>query len=113
MEHVGGGRDGIAAQVELQASLLGSSYEAVGRGLVAGDVHVASGLLDLGLYAIDVGSRRVGVVAIVIASLNDTDVGLGDGRLPGELLAQEVVGHIEVAAEEPAHQSESEHIAAL
>ena len=53
------------------------------------------------------------VVAIVVASLDHLDVGLGDGGLLGELLTQEVEGHVEVAAEEPAYQAEGKHIAAL
>ena len=113
VEHVGGRSDGIAAQIELEASLLGSSDEAVGRGLVAGDVHVAPGHLLAGLDAIDVGGRRMGVVTIVVACLYDADISLGDGRFLGELLAQEVEDNLQVATEQPAYQTDGKHVAAL
>ena len=53
------------------------------------------------------------VVSIVEACLHHLDVVLGNGRLLGKLLAQEVGYEVEVAIEKPAHQSESEHVAAF
>ena len=55
----------------------------------------------------------MGVVSVVVACLDDLDVGIGQFRLLGELLAQEVEGNIQVAVEEPTHQSQGKHIAAL
>ena len=113
VEHVGGRRDGVRTEVKLQASLLCCGDEAVGRGLVARDVHIAAGLLVLCLYAVDVGSRRVRVVAVVVTCLNHLDVSFGYGRLLGKLLAQEVESYVKVAIEEPAYEAEGKHIAAL
>ena len=113
MQHIRCRRDGVAAQIKLQSSLLGSGDEAVCRSLITRDIHIASGHLCLRLDAIDVHGRRMGVVTIVVTRLDDLDIGFGYGRLLGELLAQEVEGHVEVAAEEPAHESQGEHIAAL
>ena len=113
VEHIRGRRDGIGTEVELQSGLLGGSDEAVGRGLVARDVHVATGHLVLRLDAIDVGHAAVRVVSVVVACLDDFDVGFGHFRLLGELLAQEVEGDIEVSVEEPADESERKHVAAL
>ena len=113
VEHIRGGRDGIGAEVQLQASLLGSGDEAVGRGLVACDVHIASRLLLLRLDAIDVHRAGVRVVTVVVTRLNHFDVSLCDGRLLGEFLAQEIEGHVQVAAEEPADEAQRKHIAAF
>ena len=113
VQHVGGRGDGVRAEVELQARLLGSSDEAVGCGLVARDVHIASGHLVLRLDAIDVCHARVSVVSVVVARLNHLDVGLGHTRLLGKFLLKEIEGDVQVAVEEPAHQSECEHVAAL
>ena len=113
VKHIGGGSDGIGAQVELEAGFLGSGDEAVGRSLVASNIHITPGFLLSGLDTIDVHRSRVRVVTIVITSLDHLDVGLGNGGLLGELLAQEVEGHVQVAAEEPADQTQGEHVAAL
>ena len=113
VQHVRSRSDGIRAQIELQPSLLGSSNESVGRSLVARDVHIAAGHLVTRLDAAHVDSTRVRVVTIVIASLHHLDVVLGNLGLLGKLLLQ-VVGHQrQVAVEEPAHQTQRKHIAAL
>ena len=113
MEHVGGGGDGIGAQIELQASLLGSSDEAVSRSLVTCDIHIASRLLVLRLHTVDAGGSSVGVVSVVVAGLYHLDICFSDGRLLGELLLQEVGHKLQVAVKEPAHETQCKHVAAL
>ena len=111
VKDVGSGCDGIRSEVELQPSLLGSGDEAIRCGLVAGDVHVATGHFVLGLDAIDICHAGVRVVSVIVACLNDFDVRLGHFGLLGELLTQEAEGNVEVSVEQPAHQSERKHIA--
>ena len=53
------------------------------------------------------------VVTVVITGLDNLDVGLGQFRLLGELVTQIVECYLQVAAEEPAYQTQSKHIAAL
>ena len=113
VQHIGGRRDGVGAQIELQSGFLGGGYEAIGRCLVARDVHVASGHLVACLYAIHIGHAAVRVVSIVVASLDDLDIGLGHSGLLGKLLTQEVEGDVQIAVEEPAHESECKHVAAF
>ena len=67
----------------------------------------------LGLYAVYVRGRAVRVVAIVVARLDDADVGLCNGRLLGKFLLEVVERHVQIAVEEPAHESEGKHVAAL
>ena len=55
MQDVGGGGDGITAEIEFQSGLLSSGDETVGSGLVAGDVHIASLHLRLRLDAVGGG----------------------------------------------------------
>ena len=43
--------------------------------------------------------RSMGVVAIIVTGMDHLDVGFSNGRLLGELLAQEVFGDREVAVE--------------
>ena len=57
VQDVGGRCDGIAAEVEGQPGFLSSGDEAVGRGLVARDIHIAARLLHPRLDAIDISSR--------------------------------------------------------
>ena len=102
VEHVGGGSDWIRTEIEFQTGLLGSGDETIGRSLVTGDIHIASGLLFLRLHTIDVDGRRMGVVAIVITCLNHLDVSLGDGGFLGELLFQEISHEVQVAVKKPA-----------
>ena len=52
-------------------------------------------------------------MSVVITSLNHLDVSLSNGGLLGELLLQEVAYEIQVTIEEPANQSEGEHVTAL
>ena len=81
MQHICSRRDGIRTQIELEPCFFGCGNEAVGRGLVACDVHITAWFLMLRLNAVDIGSTRMGVMAIVVASLNHLDVGFGNGRL--------------------------------
>ena len=113
VEHVGSRRDGVRTQIKLQSGLLGSSNETVGRGLITRDIHIAARLLHLRLDAIHVHSRRMRVVAIVVASLNHLDIGLSDGGLLGKFLLEEIEHQVQVAVEEPADESQGEHIAAF
>ena len=53
------------------------------------------------------------VVSVVVTGLYHLDIGFGNGRFLGKLLSQEVEGHVQVATKEPAHQSESKHVATL
>ena len=55
----------------------------------------------------------MGVVSVVVTSLNHLDIGICHTWLLGKFLAQEVVGDVEVAVEKPTYKSEGEHVAAL
>ena len=113
VQYISSRGDRIRTQIEFQTCLLSSSDETVGRSLVTSDIHIASRHLLLRLYAIDVDGRRVGVVSVVVTSLDHLDVCLSDGRLLGELLAQEVGYEVQVAIEEPADETQGEHVTAL
>ena len=113
MQDVGGRGDRIRTEIELHTSLFGSGNESVGRSLVSGDIHIASLLLRGGFYAISGRHRGMGVVSIVKSCLHHLDVVLGNLRLLGEFVAQEVGNEVEVAIEEPAHDTECKHVAAL
>ena len=113
VEHVSGRSNGIGAEIEFQTGLFGGGDETVGGGLVSRDVHVASALLVVSIDIVDVGCAAVGVVPKVITGLDDADVSFGYFGLLGKFLAQEVKGYLDVAAVEPAHESEGEHVAAL
>ena len=63
--------------------------------------------------AVGGGHRGVGVGTIVVACFHDADVGLCHGRFLGKLLMEELLHQADLAVEEPAHQSEGEHVAAL
>ena len=114
MQHVGSRGDGVGAEEQFQSGFLGGGDEAVGRGLVAGDVHVASGHLHLALDAAGgVCDGGVCIVSVVPSGVDDLDVGFGHFGLLAELLADEVFGYLEVAVEEPAHQTDGKHVAAF
>ena len=113
MQDVGGGGDGVGAEEELETCLLGGGYQAVGRSLVACDVHIAAGHFRGRFYAVGGGHAGVHVVAVVEAGLHHLDVVFGDGGFLGEFLAQEVGHQVKVAVEEPAHQAKGKHVAAL
>ena len=113
VQDVGGRRDGVGAQKEAQPRFLGGGHQAVGRGLVARDVHVAARLLVPGVDAVSVGHRGVGVGPVVVSGLHHPHVALGQSRLLAELGLQKVVHQPQVAVEEPAHQPQGEHVAAL
>ena len=55
----------------------------------------------------------MGVVTVVVASLNHLDVSLSDGGLLGKFILEEVEHQVQVAVEEPAYQSQCKHIAAF
>ena len=44
-------------------------------------------------------------MSVVVASLDHLDVGLGNSRFLGKLLFQEISHEVQVAVEEPAHQT--------
>ena len=113
VQDVGGWGDGIRAEIQFQSGLLGSGNETVGCGLVAGDVHIASGPLVFRLDAIGVGHAAVGVGSIVISSLNHLHVPVGHTGFLGKFLMEHIADEIQVAVEKPAHQSERKHVAAL
>ena len=112
MQDVGGGGDGVRAQEQRQTRLLGGQDQAPGRCRVAVDVGVDAGL---GVVALDAVGRHRGVyvVAIVVAGLDDFDVGVGHSGLFGEFVAQEVLGGGKGTVEEPADEAESKDVAAL
>ena len=103
----------IRTQEETQTSLLGSSNQTVRSGLVAGDVHIASGHFLFRIDAIGGRHARVGVMAIVITSLHHLDIVFCNSRFLGKFLAQEIGNEAQVAVEQPAHQSQRKHVAAL
>ena len=113
VQDIGSGSDRIRTEEETQTGFLGGGNQAVRGGLVAGDVHVASRHLLFRLDAVGGGHARVGVVTVVITSLNHLDVILCNSRLLGKLLTQEIGNEAQVAVEQPAHQTQGKHIAAL
>ena len=113
MQHVGCRSDRIRTKIELESSLFGSSDKTVGGSLVTSDIHVASRGLLLGLYTVNVDGIRVSVVTVVPTGLNDLNVCLCNSGLLGKLLAQEVCYKVQIAIEQPAYESESEHVTAL
>ena len=52
-------------------------------------------------------------MTIVESSLHHLDIVLCNGRFLGELLAEEVVNQCDVTVEQPAHQSQCEHVTTL
>ena len=54
---------GVETPVKLQACFLGSGYEAVGRGLVARNVHIASGSLYFAFNLVKCERRMRGCCA--------------------------------------------------
>ena len=52
-------------------------------------------------------------MSVVPTSLDNLDVCLSDSGLLGKLLLQEITYQVQVAVEEPANKSESEHVTAL
>ena len=113
VEDVGGGSDGVGAEIEFQSGPLGGSDEAIGRGFVARDVHITAGQLVLSLDAIGRRHGGVGVGTIVVSGVDDLDVGLCHPGFLGEFLLEEVGHKGEVAVEEPAYESECKHVAAF
>ena len=113
VQHIGCGGDGVRTQVKLQACFLGSGYEAVGRGLVARNVHIASGSLYFAFNLVSVRGGCVGVVPVVVSGADNLDIGFCNFGFLGEFLADKLFGYRQVAAEEPAYQSHCKHVAAL
>ena len=55
----------------------------------------------------------MGIVSVVIACLDNLDISFSNGWLLSKLLLEEVSDKVEVAAEQPAHQTKRKHVAAL
>ncbi len=53
------------------------------------------------------------IVSVVETCVNHLDVVLGDLRLLGELLSQEILNESDIAVEEPAYDTESKHVSTL
>ena len=53
------------------------------------------------------------IVSVIVSSLNNLNVCLGNARLLGKFLLQEIKGNIQIAVEEPAYQTERKHVATL
>ena len=103
--------DRITTQEEAQACFLGSGDQTIRGCLVSIHVHVDAGS---GLLALDpVGrDRSVDIVSVVITIGQRLDVRLSDNRLLGELVLQHVHCRVERTLEQPANQSEGEHVLA-
>ena len=113
MQHVGCGSNGVGAEEQLQAGLFGSGNESVSCSLVSGDVHVSARHGGFAFNLICMGYGSMGVVSVVVSCMNDFDVGFGHFGLFGEFLADEVLGNLQVAVEEPAYEAHGEHVAAF
>src|SRR5574344_258924 len=113
MEHIRSRSDRIGTQIEFQSGLLRSSDKAIRSSLVTRNVHISTGLRFLSLHAIHVHSGTMCIMTVVKSSLNHLDISLSYTRFLGEFFFQKVESDIQVTVEEPAHQSEGEHIAAL
>ena len=83
--------------------------QAVGQRGVAGDLPVLTGLQLGGRHLVG-GGERLGGLAVVPAGLQRQHVGLGDIGLAGELLADERLAVLELAAVHPGQQAEREHV---
>ena len=112
VENVGGGGDGVAAQIERTTRLFGGHNQTPGRGLVTLDICVYA---RADLVGRDAVGRYGGVyvVAVVVAGAEHLGVGFVDGRFLCEFFAEHLAGALLGAVEEPAEQSQSEYIAAF
>lgn len=112
VENVRGRGDGVGAEEERAAALLGGHDEAPGRGRVAVDVGVDAGAWSLRVDAVG-ADCGVYVVAVVEAGLKDQSVGLVDCGLLGEFVLEVTEGRFERTVEEPADKAEGEDVAAF
>ena len=113
MEDIRSRSDGVATQIQTKTCFLSSGNQSVGSSLVSCNIHISSRHLLLRFDAISCGNTGMGVMTIVETSLHHLDVVLGNSRLLGELLTKEISHQVQVAVEQPADQSEGEHITAL
>ena len=109
VQDVGGRGDGVGAQEELHAGLVGTRHEAVGRGEVAGDLPVAAlrhrGRIDDGLHR-----ERFGGLAVRVAGPERGEVGVANVRLLRELRREELLRAFGGARVHPAQQAERKHV---
>ena len=103
------GRDRVGAEHQLDVGELARGDQAVGQRGVARNLPVFTGLQLGGRHLVGAG-ERLGGLAVVPAGLQRQHVGLGDVGLAGELLADERLAVLELAAVHPRQQAEREHV---
>ena len=112
MQYVGGRSDRITAKEQWQTALFRSKNQAPSGGFVTVNVGVNARFCLVAFDAVG-RYRSVYVVTIVVAALNHLGISLVDGRLLGKLVFEHVQCSLERAVEQPAHQAECKHVAAL
>ena len=113
MKNICSRRDRVRTEIQFQASLLSCGDQTVCGSLVTVDIHIDTLLSGFRLHRISVGNRRVRVVSVIVARLDHLDVRLSHTWFLSELLLQHVSGDVGVAVEQPADQTEGEHVTAL
>ena len=110
MQNIGSRSNRVRTQEQFQSCLFCSSNETIGSSLVSCNVHITARFFYLRLYTVHIGSSAVGIMTIIISSLNNFYICLGYTWLLLEFLTKEIESDIQVPAEQPAHQSQGEHI---
>ena len=113
MKDIGGRSNRIATQIQTETCFLSSSNQSVGSSLITCDIHISSRHLFLRFNTIGGGNTGMGVMTIVETCLYHLDVVLGDSWFLGKLLTKEISHQVQITVEQPAYQSEGEHITAL
>jgi len=113
MQHVRSRRNGIRPQEKPLAGFLSRSDKSVCSSLIAHDVHILTGLFRLGFHFISMGHRGMRICPVIISGLDNLYIGFCHGGLFGKFLTQHIERYLQVAVEQPAHQSERKHVTAF
>src|SRR5262249_55179451 len=111
VQDVAGRGDGVAGEDQLLVGADGGADQAVGEGLVAGDLSVSAGRQGGPGDAV-VDRQQLAGLAVVVAGLEGGDVGVAELRLAGELLLDPAQGRGEGALVEPVDDAEGEEVLA-
>ena len=112
MEYVGGWGDGVATQKQRTAAFFACHNQTPSSGFIAIHVGVEAGAKVFGFDSVG-RYRCVDIVTIVKPAAHHFGVGFIYGGLFGKFVFQESEGTIDGRVEQPAHQTQGKHIAAL
>ena len=112
VQNVGGGSDGVAAQEQGATALFRGENQTPSGGLVAVHVGVDARLELVGLNAV-VRYRGVNIVSVVVAAANHLGIGFVDFGFLFKLALQIAQRCAHGQVEQPAHQAQRKHVAAL